>query len=78
MHQNYVLRLYVPVENLVFVHQTNRIKKVANDEGSCLLWQSCPARYNVIELPFRSQLKDDVDILFIWKKSVYFDDIGML
>lgn len=37
MHQNYVLRFYIPVKNLVLVHQTDRIKKVANDEGSCLL-----------------------------------------
>ena len=78
MHQNYVLRFYVPVKNPMLVHQTNRIKKVANDEGSCLLWQSCPARYHIVELSFGPQLKYDVDILFIWKNSIDFDDVGML
>lgn len=32
MHQHYVLRLDVPMKDLMPMHESNRIEEVANDE----------------------------------------------
>ena len=37
MHEHYIFWLDVAVQDLVFVHQTDRIQQIADDEGSALL-----------------------------------------
>lgn len=78
MHKYDVLRLYVSMQDLVFVHQANCVKKVPNYERSTILRQSLSCRYDVVELPIASQLEYSIEVFLISEVSVSFDDIWMI
>ena len=77
MHKHNVLGLDIPMQYFMAMHQMDGIKQIPNNERSGLLWQSGATRYHIIKLTLRTQLKNNVDVIFISKKAINLDYVWM-
>ena len=78
MHQHYVLRLDVPMQYLLTMHEVNGLQQVPNHKGSGLLTQRVASSNDIIELAVTAQLHYDVELLLIMEIPIDLDDVGVV
>lgn len=54
MYQDDILRLDVPMKDLMFMHKSNRIKQIPNDKGGSFLGKCLATRDDIEELSIAS------------------------
>ena len=78
MNKYDILRFYISMKNLIFMHQWNRIKQISNNKRSCLLWKSLPSWNNIEKLSIWAKFHNNVEVILITETSINFDDIWMV
>lgn len=56
MHKHNILRLDIPMQDLLLMNVTNRIEQVPNNKRRRLLRERIAVLYNVVQLPSLSKL----------------------
>ena len=78
MNQHNILRLDIPVQNVLLMNVTNRIQQVTHNERSTLLRKFLPIFYDIIKLTALAHLQDGVKVIFVVKETINASDVWMV
>ena len=77
MNQDNIFGLDIPMQDLMVMHEADRIQKISNDKRCTFLSEGSPAWDRVIELTVGAEFHDRIEVFLIMKESIVLNNVGM-